>query len=80
MGAPTTPATTGTPHRPTPGVHPANRAFTRPGRRLVAAAAALVALAAVGAGSLLDLRTPTPKATDARRVRSAPAGRTRTSR
>ncbi|MEU7757212.1 M28 family peptidase [Micromonospora sp. NPDC049171] len=31
----------------------------------MAAAAALVALAAVGAGSLLDLRTPTPKPADA---------------
>ncbi|MGW3789813.1 M28 family peptidase [Micromonospora arida] len=65
MGAPTTPATTGTPPRPIPGVHPASRALTRPRRRLVAAAAALVALAAVGAGSLLDLRTPAPKPADA---------------
>ncbi|MFE9192651.1 M28 family peptidase [Micromonospora sp. NPDC007208] len=65
MGAPTTPATTGTPPRPTPGVPSANRALTRPRRRLVAAAAALVALAAVGAGSLLDLRTPAPKPADA---------------
>ncbi|MBM7491070.1 hypothetical protein JOD64_002292 [Micromonospora luteifusca] len=65
MGAPTTPATTGTPARPTRGVPPADRALTRPHRRLVAAAAALVALAAVGAGSLLDLRTPTPKPADA---------------
>ncbi|MGC4744043.1 M28 family peptidase [Micromonospora sp. DT201] len=63
MGAPATPATTGTPARP--GVPPADRALTRPPRRLVAAAAALVALAAVGAGSLLDLRTPTPKSADA---------------
>ncbi|MFG1841143.1 M28 family peptidase [Micromonospora sp. NPDC049175] len=65
MGAPPTPATTGTPARPTPGVPPADRALTRPHRRLVAAAAALVALVAVGAGSLLDLRTPTPKPADA---------------
>ncbi|MEV1317817.1 M28 family peptidase [Micromonospora arborensis] len=65
MGAPTTPATTGTPARRTPGVPPADRALTRPHRRLVAAAAALVALAAVSAGSLLDLRTPTPKPADA---------------
>ncbi|WP_258402549.1 hypothetical protein [Micromonospora saelicesensis] len=43
MGAPTTPATTGTPPRPIPGVHPASRALTRPRRRLVAAAAALPA-------------------------------------
>ncbi|PYC72594.1 peptidase [Micromonospora arborensis] len=64
MGAPTTPATTGTPARRTPGVPAADRAFTRPHRRLVAAAAALVALAAVGAGSLLDLRTPAPKPAD----------------
>ncbi|MCG5468864.1 M28 family peptidase [Micromonospora sp. LAH09] len=42
--------------------------MTRPRRRLLAAAAALVALAAVGAGSLLDLRTPAPKPA------SAPAG------
>ncbi|NYH43561.1 hypothetical protein HNR22_003288 [Micromonospora jinlongensis] len=65
MGAPTTPATTGTPARPAPGVPPADRALTRPRRRLLAAAAALVALAAVGAGSLLDLRTPAPKPADA---------------
>ncbi|MFG1916249.1 M28 family peptidase [Micromonospora sp. NPDC048898] len=65
MGAPPTPATTGTPARASRGVPPADRALTRPHRRLVAAAAALVALAAVGAGSLLDLRTPTPKPADA---------------
>ncbi|MDG4806360.1 M28 family peptidase [Micromonospora sp. WMMD1120] len=65
MGAPPTPATTGRPPRPTPGVPPADRALTRPRRRLLAAAAALAALAAVGAGSLLDLRTPAPKAADA---------------
>ncbi|MDG4784001.1 M28 family peptidase [Micromonospora sp. WMMD961] len=47
------------------GVPPADRALARPHRRLVAAAAALVALAAVGAGSLLDLRTPAPKPADA---------------
>lgn len=65
MGAPPTPAPTGTPARPAPGVPPADRALTRPHRRLVAAAAALVALAAIGAGSLLDLRTPTPNPADA---------------
>ncbi|MEV4823549.1 M28 family peptidase [Micromonospora sp. NPDC049274] len=65
MGAPPTPVTAGVPLRPGPGVPPADRALTRPRRRLLAAAAALVALAAVGAGSLLDLRTPTPRPADA---------------
>ncbi|WP_442934254.1 M28 family peptidase [Micromonospora sp. CPCC 205539] len=65
MGAPPTQAATGTRFRPGPGVPPADRALARPGRRLAAAAAALVALAAVGAGSLLDLRTPTPRPADA---------------
>lgn len=60
MGAPPTQAATGRPARPGPGVPPADRALTRPRRRLLAAAAALVALAAVGTGSLLNLRTPAP--------------------
>ncbi|WP_425280246.1 M28 family peptidase, partial [Micromonospora orduensis] len=45
---------------PGPGVPPADRALARPRRRLLAAVSALAALAAVGAGSLLDLRTPAP--------------------
>nr|WP_089021877.1 M28 family peptidase [Micromonospora coriariae] len=53
------------PVRPGPGVPAADRALARPRRRLTAAAAALVALAAVGAGSLLDLRTPAPTPADA---------------
>ncbi|SCE91577.1 Zn-dependent amino-or carboxypeptidase, M28 family [Micromonospora coriariae] len=65
MGAPPTPAATGMPVRPGPGVPAADRALARPRRRLTAAAAALVALAAVGAGSLLDLRTPAPTPADA---------------
>ncbi|MET8527721.1 M28 family peptidase [Micromonospora sp. NPDC005172] len=65
MGAPPTPVTADVPLRPGPGVPPADRALTRPRRRLLAAAAALVALAAVGAGSLLDLGTPTPRPADA---------------
>lgn len=44
---------------------PADRALARPRRRLVAAAAALAALVAVGAGTLLDLRTPAPRPADA---------------
>ncbi|GIJ21623.1 M28 family peptidase [Micromonospora lutea] len=47
MGAPPSPA--------------ADRAFTRPRRRTLAALAALVALAAVGASALLDLRPPAPR-------------------
>ncbi|MGQ5259512.1 M28 family peptidase [Micromonospora sp. ZYX-F-536] len=65
MGAPPTPVTTGRPARPGPDVPLADRALTRPRRRLAAAAAALVALVAVGAGSLLDLRTPAPVSADA---------------
>ncbi|MFG1775174.1 M28 family peptidase [Micromonospora sp. NPDC049048] len=48
-----------------PPIRPADRALARPGRRIAAAVAALAALVAVGAGSLLDLRTPTPRPADA---------------
>ncbi|MEU6074506.1 M28 family peptidase [Micromonospora sp. NPDC047074] len=48
-----------------PSTRAADRALARPRRRAVAAAAALVALVAVGAGALLDLRTPAPRAADA---------------
>ncbi|MGC4762476.1 M28 family peptidase [Micromonospora sp. DT46] len=48
-----------------PPTRPADRALARPRRRLVAAAAALAALVAVGAGTLLDLRTPAPRPADA---------------
>ncbi|MFC4019663.1 M28 family peptidase [Micromonospora sp. GCM10011542] len=65
MGAPPTPAPAGTPVRPGPRVPAADRALARPRRRLAAAAAALAALVAVGAGSLLDLRTPAPLPVDA---------------
>ncbi|MFJ6152122.1 M28 family peptidase [Micromonospora profundi] len=65
MGAPSTAATADTPTRPKRGVPAADRALARPRRRLLAAAAALVALVAVGASSLLDLRTPTPRPADA---------------
>ncbi len=51
MGAPLSPA--------------AGRALTRPSRRPLAALAALVALLAVGAGTLLDLRPPAPRPADA---------------
>ncbi|RKN54664.1 M28 family peptidase [Micromonospora costi] len=43
----------------------ADRALARPRRRLLAAAAALVALVAVGAGSLFALRPPAPRPVDA---------------
>ncbi|MGS2613315.1 M28 family peptidase [Micromonospora sp. LZ34] len=65
MGAPPTPAPDHAPARPGSPVLPADRAFARPRRRLLAAAAALVALLAVGAGTLLDLRTPAPRPADA---------------
>ncbi|MEU9507646.1 M28 family peptidase [Micromonospora sp. NPDC048170] len=48
-----------------PPNRPADRALTRPRRRSAAAAAALAALVAVGAGTLLDLRTPAPRPADA---------------
>ncbi|RLK13937.1 peptidase M28-like protein [Micromonospora sp. M71_S20] len=48
-----------------PPIRPADRALARPRRRLAAAAAALAALVAVGAGTLLDLRTPAPRPADA---------------
>ncbi|MFI7487088.1 M28 family peptidase [Micromonospora echinaurantiaca] len=65
MGAPPTPAPEHAPARPGSPVLAADRAFARPRRRLLAAAAALVALLAVGAGALLDLRTPAPRPADA---------------
>ncbi|MEW2375732.1 M28 family peptidase [Micromonospora sp. NPDC047812] len=48
-----------------PPTRPADRALARPRRRLAAAVAALAALVAVGAGTLLDLRTPAPRPADA---------------
>ncbi|MEV0808284.1 M28 family peptidase [Micromonospora sp. NPDC050200] len=48
-----------------PGVPAADRALARPRRRPVAAVAALVALLAVGAATLVDLRTPAPRPADA---------------
>ncbi|MGK5521554.1 M28 family peptidase [Micromonospora sp. URMC 107] len=48
-----------------PPTRPADRALARPRRRSAAAAAALAALVAVGAGTLLDLRTPAPRPADA---------------
>ncbi|RKN44517.1 M28 family peptidase [Micromonospora endolithica] len=53
------------PAGPTSRVPAADRALARPRRRLVAALAALVALVAVGAGTLLDLRPPAPRPADA---------------
>ncbi|TCB99155.1 M28 family peptidase [Micromonospora zingiberis] len=51
MGAPPSPA--------------ADRALSRPRRRLIAALAAVVALVAVGTLALLDIRPPAPRSTDA---------------
>ncbi|MDX5458914.1 M28 family peptidase [Micromonospora tulbaghiae] len=48
-----------------PPTRPADRAFTRPRRRPIAAAAALAALLAVGAGVLVGLSTPAPRPADA---------------
>ncbi|GGM12623.1 M28 family peptidase [Micromonospora yangpuensis] len=48
-----------------PRTHAEDRALTRPRNRPLAALLALLALVAVGAGSLLDLRTPTPLPADA---------------
>ncbi|MEU6202040.1 M28 family peptidase [Micromonospora musae] len=64
MGAPPTPAPDRAPAHPIPSP-PADRALARPRRRLVAAVAAAVALVAVGAVSLLDLRPPNPLPADA---------------
>ncbi|MGK5742971.1 M28 family peptidase [Micromonospora sp. URMC 103] len=65
MGAPPTPAADRAPAHNVAGVPGADRALARPRRRLVAAVAALVALVAVGAGSLVDLRPPAPLPVDA---------------
>ncbi|MFI5832207.1 M28 family peptidase [Micromonospora sp. NPDC051300] len=48
-----------------PPTRPADRAFAKPRRRLLAAVAAPVALLAVGAGVLVGLATPTPRPADA---------------
>jgi hypothetical protein len=48
-----------------PATRAADRTLARPRRRPLAAAAALAALLAVGAGTLLDLRTPDPRPADA---------------
>ncbi|WP_435055035.1 M28 family peptidase [Micromonospora aurantiaca (nom. illeg.)] len=48
-----------------PPTRPADRAFTRPRRRPIAALAALAALLAVGAGVLVGLSTPAPRPADA---------------
>ncbi|MFD4207605.1 M28 family peptidase [Micromonospora tulbaghiae] len=48
-----------------PPTRPADRAFTRPRRRPIAAVAALTALLAVGAGVLVGLSTPAPRPADA---------------
>ncbi|MFI7603887.1 M28 family peptidase [Micromonospora sp. NPDC049366] len=65
MGAPPTPTADRAAARPGPRPPAADRALARPRRRLVAALAALAALIAVGATSLVDLRPPTPRAADA---------------
>ncbi|MFC0503628.1 M28 family peptidase [Micromonospora costi] len=65
MGAPPTPAPDRAPAHPVASVPGADRALARPRRRLLAAAAALVALVAVGAGSLFALRPPAPRPVDA---------------
>ncbi|NYF55435.1 M28 family peptidase [Micromonospora purpureochromogenes] len=64
MGAPVVPAAEESPGR-TPVVRAADRALARPRRRALAAVAALVALLAVGAAVLVDLRTPAPRPADA---------------
>ncbi|MFC0007226.1 M28 family peptidase [Micromonospora siamensis] len=48
-----------------PPTRAADRAFSRPRRRALAAVAALAALLAVGAAVLVDLGTPTPRPADA---------------
>ncbi|MEV4691842.1 M28 family peptidase [Micromonospora echinospora] len=48
-----------------PPTRPADRALTKPRRRLTSAVAALAALLAVGAGVLVGLSTPAPRPADA---------------
>ncbi|MEH0821555.1 MULTISPECIES: M28 family peptidase [unclassified Micromonospora] len=64
MGAPVVPAAEESAGG-TRVVRAADRALARPRRRALAAVAALVALLAVGATVLLDLRTPAPRPADA---------------
>ncbi|MDM4720936.1 M28 family peptidase [Micromonospora sp. WMMA1363] len=65
MAEPPTPTVDHAPAGAPPRVPATDRTLTRPRRRLVAAAATLVALVAVGAAALIDLRTPAPRPPDA---------------
>ncbi|WP_370463319.1 M28 family peptidase [Micromonospora sp. WMMC415] len=64
MGVPPLPTTKRRSAAATALVRSADRALARPRRRLAAAVAALVALVAVGAVTLLDLRAPEPRPAD----------------